>query len=467
MIRLPRYKNASVGVFGLGTAGQAAIASLLQSDAKVYAWDDNANSCAQLAESKAKNLTVKNFTQWPWQEMDCVILSPGVPLTHPQPHEVVRLAQKNAVRLVGEVDILYEARPDARYVGITGTNGKSTTTALIGHVLQENGLSAQVGANLGVPALALTTTGAEDIYVLEMSSYQLDLMHTTRFNVAVLLNITPDHLDRHGDMAGYIAAKQRIFQHQKSEDAAFIGVDDAYSCKLYDAIRQRNTQHVTPLSITQTNNTAIHVDSNGVLHDPTTTPVFRYDLTQLQRLKGAHNWQNIAAAYGVARYFAIDSNAIMRTIYNFSGLPHRLELVAQLGNVQFINDSKATNAEAAARALAPFDNIYWLVGGRAKAGGIDALAPYFNKITHAYLMGEAEDSFAQSLEGKVAYTKCGTLKNALHMANEAAQDNKKETVVLLSPACASFDQWKSFEARGDAFRDQVMELASKGVSSCA
>lgn len=467
MIRLPNYKDKSVGVFGLGAAGRAAVEALSQSGAQVFAWDDSETS-RKNAESAlhGRQAVFLHHAKWPWEKLACMVLSPGVPLNFPKPHPVVDMARREKVRITGEVDLLHEACPDARYVGITGTNGKSTTTALLGHILRQNGLKAQVGANLGVPSLALSEMGGEGIYVLEMSSYQLDLVKTVVFTASVLLNITPDHLDRHGGMEGYIKAKRRVFDRQQDHSASFVGLDDGYCRDIYIDLVREHRETIVPFTVTQHQrmNRGIEVSEEGILLDRYDTPEHRFDLRAVARLKGAHNWQNIAAAYGVARHFGIAPQKIMETVQTFPGLPHRMEQVQQIGHVLFVNDSKATNADAAQRALEPFDNIYWIAGGRPKEGGIIPLAPWFGKIRHAFLIGEAQDDFAATLQGRVEYTKCGDLENATRTAARfALRDNSAPAVVLLSPACASFDQWRSFEARGDGFRQYVRDIAAKGI----
>jgi UDP-N-acetylmuramoylalanine--D-glutamate ligase len=286
------------------------------------------------------------------------------------------------------------------------------------------------------------------------------------FTASVLMNITPDHLERHGGMDGYIKAKHRIFERQRDKHACFVGLDDGYCRDIYiDLVREHRT-NIVPFTVTQHQHMdrGIEVGEDGVLHDRYNDHEFRYDLSTIAKLKGRHNWQNIAAAYGVARYFGLSPDAIMETVHRFPGLPHRMEMVATISNVTFVNDSKATNADAASRALEPFEAIYWIIGGVAKSGGIEPLEPYFGKIKHAFLIGEAQEAFARTLEGKVSYTRCGDLENATHTAAKMAfRDANTPSMLLLSPACASFDQWKNFEARGDAFRQYVRDIAAKGI----
>jgi UDP-N-acetylmuramoylalanine--D-glutamate ligase len=417
-------------------------------------------------------------SEWKWNELKVLILSPGVPLTHPKPHAVVEMAHKNNVPVIGEMELLFRAQPEATYIGITGTNGKSTTTTLIGHILQASGVVCEVGGNLGTPALALAPLGKGGVYVIEMSSYQLDLVKTTRFNVAVFLNITPDHLDRHGDMAGYVAAKKKIFDRQTAGDVAVIAVDDEFT----RGIRQEALgSSVIEVSSQRELTDGVYV-KDGILHDTSLMPN-AYSLLPITSLTGKHNWQNAAAAYAATKAVGVAPEKIYAAMKSFGGLRHRLQLVATIGGVRFINDSKATNADATGNALAPYKNILWIAGGKAKAGGITSLTEYFPNVTHAFLIGEAAQDFAKTLEGKVAYTQCGTLEVAVAKAYELSYQrklvssnkenmdaslrwhDKEEPVILLSPACASFDQFKSFEHRGDVFCELVEAMQNKAIKN--
>ncbi|MDX1974175.1 MAG: UDP-N-acetylmuramoyl-L-alanine--D-glutamate ligase [Rickettsiales bacterium] len=454
MITVSAYNQKAVGVFGLGKAGEATIAALVAGGAKIYAWDDNDASRAAAEKSYGSRIQLLPYESWPWAELQALVLSPGVPLTHPAPHGVVALAHRHQRPVIGDIELLYQAQPEARYIVITGTNGKSTTTTLIGHILKTAGMSVQVGGNLGTAALALEPLGKDGVYVIEASSYQLDLLASTHFDVAVFLNITPDHLDRHGSMEGYIAAKMHIFDRQTKDDVAVIAVDDDYTRRIAAELSQA---HLVPVSAHQPVKQGVYVEE-GVLIDGKK----RYDISQIATLTGRHNWQNAAVAYSAARAVGIEPEVIYRAMQSFGGLRHRLQGVATIRGVRFINDSKATNADATRNALDPFESIYWILGGKSKAGGIESLTSYLPKIAHAFLIGAASDEFAQTLEGKVPYTRCGTLAVAVDKAAAMAwKDGKKDAVVLLSPACASFDQWKSFEQRGDAFCDMVAALEGK------
>ena len=452
MIKITEFAGQKVGVFGLGKAGEAAAASLKSGGAKVFKWDDALAPLPSPPPSEGRGFlgrNTKHYKYWDWKQLKALVLSPGVPLTHPKPHPVVELAREHNVPILGEVELLYRACPEAIYIGITGTNGKSTTTTLIGHILQEAGVECQVGGNLGTPALALQPLGKGGIYVLEMSSYQLDLLHTTRFNVSILLNITPDHLDRHGDMAGYIAAKNHIFERQTPEDVAIVAEEvDGGQWLVNSEVK------LVKISVEKELKDGVYV-KDGVLYDTTTIHHSPFTIHKIPSLTGKHNWQNAAAAYAATKAVGVAPEKIYAAMQTFAGLRHRLQLVATIKGVEFINDSKATNADATANALAAYSSIYWILGGKQKAGGIESLTPYFPHIKHAFLIGEAANEFAKTLEGKVPYTQCGKLEVAVEKASEMAKSGE---VVLLSPACASFDQFKSFEHRGDVFCELVEKL---------
>ncbi|MGB8274965.1 MAG: UDP-N-acetylmuramoyl-L-alanine--D-glutamate ligase, partial [Alphaproteobacteria bacterium] len=425
-------------------------------------WDDS-----EPARSKAarQGVPVCDLAARGFSGAAALVLSPGIPLHHPAPHPVVAKARQAGVEVIGDIELLARAAPGARYVGVTGTNGKSTTTALIGHVLAAAGLKTETGGNLGTPALALAPLDSDGIYVLEVSSFQLDLSETVSFDAAVLLNLSADHLYRHGGMDGYIAAKRRIFRNQDSDQTAVVGVDDAYCVRLYEELEAADAQRVVPISGVRTVAGGVFVE-DGILVDGTAGTSDRVmDLKTVARLPGVHNWQNCAAAFAACRAVGLAPWAISAGIQSFPGLPHRQELVATVDGVRFVNDSKATNADAVARALACYDTVYWIAGGRPKEGGIAALEAWFPRIVHAFLMGEAEDEFAATLEGRVPYTRCGHLASAVRLAAAKARDDGRPgAVVLLSPACASFDQWENFEARGEGFRRLVDALKDEAAS---
>ena len=444
MIRIPHESGRPVAVLGLGKSGLTAARARAASGAEVWAWDDDA--------AKRTQLPTTDLYACDWTRPSALVLSPGIPYRFPKPHPVAAKAEAAGCPVIGEVELLFRAQPRARYLGITGTNGKSTTTALIGHLLARAGKRIEVGANLGTPALALAPLAEEGTYVLEMSSYQLELVPSARFDIGVMLNITPDHLDRHGGMAGYAAAKAGVFQHQKKDDWAVIGIDDEPSRRIHDSLH--GGQHVATLAIGRAVPDAITVQ-DAILRDERGRAVM--DLGRAPALPGAHNWQNAAAAYATARALGIPESEIIAGIETYPGLAHRQELIAERDGIRFVNDSKATNADATAKALACYDPIYWILGGRPKETGLDGLEPYFPRVVRAYLIGEAAADFERRLQAHgVGTRQCGTLDRAVAAAlDDAAAEHRPGAVVLLSPAAASFDQFSGFEERGNRFRSLV------------
>lgn len=449
-------------VLGLGKTGRATIASLLESGAHVVAWDDG-ETARTAAQKEFPALTLAPVSEWNYAMLAALVMSPGIFLTH----EAVTKANAHQVEVIGDIELLYRACPQATYIAITGTNGKSTTTSLIAHILTACGKQVEVGGNLGIAALSLAPLGQGGIYVLELSSYQLELIRTTRFAAAIWLNISPDHLDHHGSMENYVAAKQHIFARQQAQDVAIIGIDDATSEALARLMITEQKQRVIPVSVTQTVGNGVEVQ--GALLRARFLGTNTADLSAMQTLQGEHNWQNAAAAYAACAVNGCAHDDIIAAMKTYPGLPHRMQWLGNIGGVQYVNDSKATNADAAEKALKTYDNIYWIAGGVAKEGGIESLVRYFPKIRHAYLIGEATDSFAQTLEGHLPYTRCDTLENAFHAATADAAQEKESAArsVVLAPACASFDQFPNFEKRGEAFIALVDALRLKGQTDAS
>ena len=457
MIEVFPFAGQPVAVFGLGRSGVSAAKALAAGGAEVWAWDDSED---QRAKAAAAGASLVDLYACDWSELSTLVLSPGVPLTHPAPHPVVDLAHAAGCEVIGDVELLARTMRSTRYVAVTGTNGKSTTTALIGHMLSFSGQDVEVGGNLGVPVLDLEPLEAGS-YVIEMSSYQIDLTVSLTWDVAVLLNITPDHIDRHGDFDHYAAVKKRIFHRQTSPRVAVVCVDDEPCRTLYEDLVAAGDQRVIPVAVGRPVAGGVYV-IDGVLHDDTDgAAVALIDLTDIDSLPGVHNWQNAAAAFAAARANKVDAVVASACLRGFPGLAHRMERVAEIDGVAFVNDSKATNAASAARALACYETIYWIAGGRPKAGGIADLAPYFPRINHAFLIGEAAANFAETLGDDVAHSQCGDLETAVERAAAMAH-GREAAVVLLSPACASFDQFTDFEARGDAFR-RLVESRQDGL----
>ena len=430
---------------------------MIDAGVDVWAWDDHARARDQ---AQAANVPLTDLYNCRWEKIRTLVLSPGVPHTHPEPHPIARLAHESGCAIVGDTELLFRAEPEALYLGVTGTNGKSTTTALIGHILNESKIDNRVGGNIGVPVLALEPLPQDSFFVLEMSSYQLELTPSAKFNIAVLLNVSADHLDRHGGMAGYVDAKKLIFANQNASSIAIIGVDDAASIEIYTSLKSAGAQRVIPISSTARVGGGAYV-LNGTLFDNLDGQDREVlDLRSISALPGVHNWQNAAAAYAATKAAGADEQCIIDGLKSYPGLPHRQELVAVIDGVSYVNDSKATNADAAARALACYDMICWIAGGQTKDDSLDVLKPYADRIETAYLIGEAMDEFDAALPESIAVDRCGTLDVAVQRARERALQESKagKAVVLLSPACASFDQFKDFEERGDAFRQAVEAL---------
>ena len=403
-----------------------------------------------------------------WQTFVALILSPGIPFRFPEPHRLVRMAQLVGVPVIGDMELFARAvnelkdfeRP--RIVGVTGTNGKSTTTALIGHILRTCGKDVRVGGNIGIGVLDLEKLHSGAIYVLELSSYQLDLVETLKCDVAVMLNLSPDHLSRHGGMDGYVQAKRRIFRNQGPADWAIIGVDDTRSQVMCTQLSAEGLRKVAPVSAEYGLGRGVSVLDGQLCDSLTGRAAPPHDLAKARALPGRHNQQNAAAAYTACRALGLEPNDILAAIAGFRGLPHRLETIGVIDGVRFINDSKATNASAAEQALRAFPNSWWILGGRPKEEGIDDLSPYFAGIRKAYLIGEATERFARMLAGKVDAEKSRTLDVAVQSAfNDARASGVVQPVVLFSPACASFDQFRDFEQRGEAFRQIAAKLVKR------
>jgi UDP-N-acetylmuramoylalanine--D-glutamate ligase len=453
------FNGIPVGVLGLAKSGLAAAQALERGGAAVMAWDDNATRRDAAA---AAGIPIVDLRSADLGEMPSLVLSPGIPHTHPAPHPVVARARAAGAEIIGDIELLARTQRDAAYIGITGTNGKSTTTALIGHILAIAGRKIAVGGNLGTPALSLEPLGSGALYVLEMSSYQLELTFSVAFDVAVLLNITPDHLNRHGGMDGYVAAKKLVFHRQTRPRAAVIGVDDAISAAIHRDLAASGEQIVVPISAERAVSGGVYAAGGWLVDDMAGEAAPVVEMAGLARLPGTHNWQNAAAAYAATRHIGVSREVVTASLHSFPGLAHRQELIATIDGVRYVNDSKATNADASAKALACYEAIYWIAGGLAKEGGIVSLSPYHGRIRHAFLIGEAAPAFADTLGSKVPHSRCGELAAAVTAAHDLArQEGRDGAVVLLSPAAASFDQFANFEARGDTFRRLVEALPGR------
>ena len=453
MTPVDTLKGRRVALFGLGGSGVSTLRALLAGGAEVAAWDD---SEASRAHAVSEGFSPVDLAKADWSQFQLFVLAPGVPLTHPKPHWTVERAKAAGVAIVGDIDLFARERaaraPHAPFIAITGTNGKSTTTALIAHVLKEAGRDVALGGNIGVPVLDLPPPDDARIHVVECSSFQIDLAPSLAPGIGLLINITPDHLDRHGTFEAYAAIKERLVA---KSDIAIVGIDDE-PCRAIAARLKANGRKVTTISAAPSALADVFVDDHRLYARESAAPLI--DLRIAPALRGAHNGQNAAFAFAAARASGLGVEAIARGLASFPGLAHRMETVGRQGRALFVNDSKATNADAAEKALLSFHDIFWILGGKPKEGGIAPLRPLFSRIAKAYLIGAASEEFAATLAGTVPFERCGTLDKAVAAAaRDAALSQAPEPVVLLSPACASYDQFTNFEARGDRFRALVAD----------
>ena len=425
MITSPAFAGKSYAVLGLARSGLAVVEALHASGATVMAWD----SREEAREAAADKARLADPVATSIYGFDGVVVSPGVPLNK---HPIADRARSAGVPLIGDIELFAQARatlPAHKVVGITGTNGKSTTTALIHHICKTAGIPTMMGGNIGLPILGQTPLPEGGVYVLELSSYQIDLTHSLDCDVSVLLNVTPDHLDRYDGVEDYAASKARLFTMQSPDHVAIVAAEDDFTRAIAGQLTGER----------------ILVSSEDVR-----------DQTHWPSLQGPHNAQNVAAAVAAARALGIADDAIAKGLATYPGLPHRMERVAEKNGVLFVNDSKATNPTSTAPALAAYPAIHWILGGLPKSDDLDACAPFYGHVRAAYTIGEAGPMFARLLEGQVPVRESEMLIEAVRMAAEAARPGE---VVLLSPACASFDQFRDYEARGDAFRAAVEALA--------
>lgn len=428
----------------------------MEGGAEVVAWDDNPES---VSNAQTHGIATGDLRSADWQSFSSFVLSPGVPLTHPKPHWSVELARGAGVEIIGDVELFARERvaraADAPFIAITGTNGKSTTTALTAHILKSAGRDAQMGGNIGRAVMTLEPPQGDRFHVVECSSYQIDLAPSINPTAGILLNLTPDHLDRHGTMQHYASIKERLVA---GSDTAIVGVDDIYCAQIADRLERagKNVIRISKRLPLTDGYFANGTDLMEAVHGTYSRIGF---LEGIGSLRGQHNAQNALAAVAACLKVGLDLGEIQSGLESFPGLAHRMEQVGRKDHVLFVNDSKATNADAAAPALSSFQRIYWIVGGLPKEGGIEPLRSYFPRIAKAYLIGEAAPAFSATLGEDVPYEISGTLQAAVdHAAHDAARDDTAEAVVLLSPACASFDQFKNFEVRGEAFRAAVAAI---------
>lgn len=457
MIAAHSMLDKTVALFGLGGSGIATAKAIAAGAARVIAWDDNPES---VARAQGAGIDTSDLRLVDWKQFSSFVLSPGVPLTHPRPHWTVDLARAAGVEIIGDVELFVRERnlagKNSPFIAITGTNGKSTTTALIAHIIRASGRDMQLGGNIGTAVMTLEPPADGRHYVVECSSYQIDLAPSINPTAGILLNLTPDHLDRHGTMQHYAEIKERLVA---GSETAIVGVDDSFCAAIADRL-ERAGKPVIRISKRLPIPNGYFADGATLYLAENGAKTAVASLQGIGSLRGEHNAQNALAAFAACRSVGLSADEINAGLKTFPGLAHRMEQVARQGRTLFVNDSKATNADAAAPALSSFPRIYWIAGGLPKEGGIASLSGFFPRIAKAYLIGEAAPQFAATLGEAAPYEISGTIAAAVeHAARDAAGDGSQEAVVLLSPACASFDQFQNFEKRGEAFRSAVLALA--------
>jgi UDP-N-acetylmuramoylalanine--D-glutamate ligase len=467
MIPVTVFAGKKVAVFGLGGSGLASASALLAGGADVIGWDDDE---AVVARANSAGIPTGDLRQLDWGRISALVLAPGVPLTHPAPHWSVTLACNAAVEVIGDIELFCRERRAnaamAPFVAITGTNGKSTTTALTAHLLRRAGYEAETGGNIGTAILSLQPPRAGLVHVIEVSSYQIDLAPTLDPSIGILLNITEDHLDRHGSLPAYAAIKERLVAGVQKNGTAIVGVDDVWGAAVADRVEHVG-RRLLRVSVRRPLPDGLYVEGEQIVLAGGGSAHAIAHLGGIGSLRGLHNAQNAACAGGAALALGLSASAIQQGLLSFPGLAHRMEQVGRRKNVLFVNDSKATNADSAGQALACFSDIFWIAGGRAKTGGIASLAAFFPRVRKAYLIGEAASAFAAQLEGHAPHVFAGTLECAVALAaRDAEASGLAEAAVLLSPACASFDQYRNFELRGDAFRELVLALPALEALGC-
>ena len=469
MIPVQGVENRTIAILGLGRSGRATAAALAAGGANVIAWDDGADT---REAAQAEGMTITDLTRdEAWHGISELITSPGIPHLYPHPHPVIAKAYMLGVPVDNDIGLFFRSYATSDFgefdripkvIAVTGSNGKSTTTALIHHILRECGRPSQMGGNIGTGVLSLTPARDGEVVVLELSSYQTDLARALTPDVAVFTNLSPDHLDRHGGLGGYFAAKRRLFA-EGGPDRAVIGVDEPEGLYLAGQLTTASSDdRVIRISAEQKLDRAawsVFARKGFLAEYRKGRQVSSIDLRGIDGLPGAHNHQNACAAYAACRAVGLAPRDIEAAFHSFKGLPHRSQLVAEIAGVRYVNDSKATNTDAAAKALQAFDRIRWIAGGLGKEGGITTLAPYLEHVEKAYLIGHSARDFALEI-GQIPYEISGTMEDAVA---HACADAEPGDTVLLAPAAASFDQYPNFEKRGEHFMALVQELQAEGA----
>ena len=436
------YKNKDVGILGLGISGLAAAKVLLNSNANVFAFDDLKDKPPSLPKS-----TWINYQKWPWLKLSALVVSPGIPINKNVKHKAIQLALEHDVKIINDIDLFVETKPKAKIVGITGTNGKSTTVALLHHILKFSEIKTIIGGNFGFPACEIIDPGDNGVIILELSSYQLDVTSKLTLNLASIINITPDHLDYHDNFENYTSCKLKILDFLDNKGTFVLNKNNQLLNKL---INREKYQRITVLK-TETTNYKDFINNNSSLN-------------------GNHNQVNAAIAISLAKNLNINDKKIKISIKSFKGLPHRMEILYTSKKIKIVNDSKSTNGESTAAALSSFCNVYWIVGGQPKFDGIGKAKNYLDRVVESFIIGESYDFFAAQISKytkKIKLNKCNTLKNATELAiKKAHTSNFKNLVILLSPSAASFDQFANFEERGNKFKEIIDNQIKEGVLIC-
>lgn len=456
MINLSEFNDKKIGIFGLGKTGVACLKSLLNTNAQITAWDDSKQKFLDLKKhiDNDKEIYFSDVIDpIDVKKLDFVIVSPGIPYKYPKPHKIFTICQKHNIPIVTDIDLLFKVCPKANYIGITGTNGKSTTTSLTHHILQSNNHKSALGGNIGIPALNLPNfNNHSQHYVLELSSYQLDLMVNYKFNIAALLSITPDHLDRYVSFEDYKNAKLKIFNNQNHNDFAIISINNHINEDIYNQLIAEKKQAIISISNQKVLKKGISIIKDKLYDNYFENQAFNLDLPS--SLIGAHNAENIAIAYAISKTLKVNSNQIIKSLSTFIGLPHRMELFFKTKALSFVNDSKSTNVASTKEALRSFKDIHWIAGGIFKEKNLDELSTHLKEVKHCYLIGRNYEAFIPLLEkNSISYSICNNLENSI----QEIKNSVKSGTILLSPCCASFDQWKNFEERGNTFKKLILE----------
>lgn len=451
-LSLEFLRDKRVGVVGMGVTGMAAFDAAVPFAHSVICYDDNTSQLADEYFSLYEKLDSPA-----WLNVDLIIMSPGCPTTYPAPHPIYLIAKQNNIPICSDIDLLYQAQADKSFIAVTGTNGKSTTVSLIHHILQSNAQDFALAGNIGTPVLSCDEY---DGYVLELSSFQLDITSQLHPHIAAILNITPDHLDRHGTMEEYIAAKRQIFRNMEAGDSLILGIDNEYLYALYLELKAQSVAfNLLPFSTNKIEPGIFSVIDNK-LHDNLVTNG-QYDLSRNASLQGRHNSENIAASILASLSYGLKIDDILQTLPDYSGLPHRMQFLGKNSGVQFYNDSKATNIESCIPALQSFENIYWLAGGISKSADFSFLESKLKNVTHGFFFGKSSEQLAIMAENiGLVYSLYDSMEEASVAAAEMAINDAQPAIVLLSPACSSFDQFDNFMHRGRVFTDLVKKYLS-------